>query len=505
MKKTSITILLIVGILVFVNLVSEQFFFRVDLTEDNQYTLSKATKDIMKSLENPITVKAYFSENLPPNIAKTKKDFEEYLIEYANLSDNNLVYKFINPNENEEKEREALESGINPVMINVREKDQMKQQKAFLGAILELEEQKEVIPFMQPGAPLEYMLSSSIKKIAATNKPSIGLIQGKGQPSVSEMGQVKLGLDVLYNFTPYNLNDSTPIPSTYKTLALVRPTDTLQPSALKKIDTFLENGGNLLVALNRVQGDLNTAYGSVKTTGIESWLKDKGVEIKDDFIIDSECASVSVQQQQGMFRFNTNVSFPYLPIISNFSDHPITKGLEAVVMQFASPIHYIANDSLKKFTPIAFTSEKSGSLKAPQYFDVQKQWANSDFPLQKQTVAGILEETYANGNTSRICIVSDGDFAINGNQRQQLQADNVNLMVNAIDWLSDDTGLIDLRTKGIKYRPIDTLEDSTKTILKYLNFLLPIFLVIVYGVVRMQMNAKKRLKRMQENYEYETK
>ncbi|WP_281987013.1 GldG family protein [Aquimarina aggregata] len=501
MKKLSITILLIIGILIFINLVSEQFFFRFDLTEDNQYTLSDATKDIMESLENPITVKAYFSENLPPDIAKTKKDFEEYLIEYARLSDNNLVYEFINPNENKEKEQQAIESGVNPVMINVREKDQMKQQKAFLGAVLELEEQKEVIPFMQPGAPLEYLLSSSIKKIAVINKPSIGLIQGSGEPSLQQMIQVKQGLDVLYNLTPFNLNDSVPVPDTFKTLALVKPIDTLNDGALKQLDTFLERGGNLIVALNRVDGDLTRAYGSVVHTGVENWLKEKGVDIKDDFVVDAQCASVSVQQQQGMFRFNSNVSFPYLPIINNFSDHPITKGLEAVVMQFASPIKYTANDSLKKFTPIAFTSEKSGSVKAPQYFDIQRQWSESDFPLKKQPVAGILEQIHANGNTSRICIVGDGDFAVNANQGQQVQANNINFMVNAIDWLSDDTGLIDLRTKGIQYRPIDVLEDSTKTILKYFNFLFPILLVIIYGIVRMQMNKNKRIKRMQESYE----
>lgn len=503
MKKTSISILLVIGILVFVNLVSEQFFFRVDLTEDKQYTLSQATKDIMRSLKNPITVKAYFTDtkNLPPDIAKTRKDFEEYLIEYARLSNNNLVYTFINPNENEETEREAIEAGINPVMINVREKDQMKQQKAFQGAVLELEEQKEIIPFVQPGAPLEYLLSSSIKKIAVTNKPAVGLLQGKGEPSIPEMMQVKGGLDVLYNFTPYTLNDTVAIPDTFKTLALVRPTDTLTPASLQKLDDFLEKGGNLLVALNRVQGDLNRAYGSAVHSGVESWLKEKGIEITDDFLVDAQCASVGVQQQQGMFTFNTNVSFPFLPIISNFSDHPVTKGLEAVVMQFASPIKFTTNDSLKKFMPIAFTSENSGRLKAPQFFDIQKQWTESDFPLQKQVVAGILEEKHANGNTSKICIIGDGDFAVNGNQRQQLQGDNVNLMVNAIDWLSDDSGLIDLRTKGIQYRPIDKLEDGTKVLLKYLNFLLPIFLVILYGIIRMQLNKNKRIKRMQESYE----
>ena len=160
MKKTNVTILLILSILLFVNLLSEEYFFRIDLTEDKQYTLSEATEDIMKSLENPITIKAYFSENLPPDIAKTKNNFEEYLIEYARKSDDNLVYTFIDPNENEKTEREALEAGINPVMINVREKDQMKQQKAFLGAVLELESTMDIFMLTVPESLLGIHASS---------------------------------------------------------------------------------------------------------------------------------------------------------------------------------------------------------------------------------------------------------------------------------------------------------------------------------------------------------
>ena len=137
---------------------------------------------------------------------------EEYLIEYARLSDNNLVYKFIDPSENEEIEREAIQAGVRPVMINVSEKDQMKQQKAFLGAVIELGEQKEEIPFIRPGTALEYALSTSVKKISVTDKPSVGLVQGHGEPSISEMQEVATSLNILYDFEAFQLNDTTPVP-----------------------------------------------------------------------------------------------------------------------------------------------------------------------------------------------------------------------------------------------------------------------------------------------------
>jgi ABC-type uncharacterized transport system involved in gliding motility auxiliary subunit len=86
-------------------------------------------------------------------------------------------------------------------------------------------------------------------------------------------------------------------------------------------------------------------------------------------------------------------------------------------------------------------------------------------------------------------------------QQRPVQGDNVSLLSNAVDWLSDDTGLIELRTKGVTGRPIRELEDTTRTLLKYLNFLLPLLLVVGYGLVRFQQNRMTRLRRMSENYE----
>jgi ABC-type uncharacterized transport system involved in gliding motility auxiliary subunit len=188
-------------------------------------------------------------------------------------------------------------------------------------------------------------------------------------------------------------------------------------------------------------------------------------------------------------------------VISKFADNPITSGLEAVTLQFASPITF-SGDSTIKFTPIAFSSEKSGTVRSPLYFDVEKQWTENDFPMSGIVVAGILEGKLAGDINSKIVLVSDGDFAVNGNQPgNQLPPDNVSLLVNSVDWLSDDTGLIGLRTKEVTSRPIRELPDGKRTFLKWLNFILPIFMVILYGIIRMQINRNKRIKRMEVDYE----
>ena len=214
-----------------------------------------------------------------------------------------------------------------------------------------------------------------------------------------------------------------------------------------------------------------------------------------------------VQQKQGFFIMNTPVRFPYLPNITQFSEHPITEGLENVTFPFVSPIRLTQTDTSVAIYPLAVSSEKSGVHNPPLYFDVMKQWTAADFSLSSLPVAVVVEGNISEVN-SKMVVFSDGDFAVNGEgqQAQQLQQDNISLMANAVDWLSDDTGLIELRTKGVTSRPLDaSLEDGTKSILKYLNFLLPIFLIIIYGVFRFQVKRKVRSELISTEYVTEDK
>jgi gliding-associated putative ABC transporter substrate-binding component GldG len=501
-KKLYTSLGLLLLIIVAINFVSNEFHLRFDFTEDGEYTLSEATSEIIDDLEDPVTVKAYFSQNLPPDVAKTRQDFQEMLIEYSNRSNGKVVYEFINPSEKESIEQEANKNGIRTVMINVREKDQVKQQKAFMGALVLLGSGQEVIPFIQPGAAMEYALSTAIKKLSVKEKPIIGFLQGHGEPALDELAQARQSLDILYTTQAVTLSDTTDIAPTAKTLVIIRPTDTIPSSHFQKIESFVARGGRVLVAINRVDGNFQNATGSAVNTGLEQWLLAKGIEVEDNFVIDTKCGSVTMQQQTSFGMLQQQIQFPYIPVVSRFSNHPSVKGIESVILQFASTIKY-SGDTTKKFTALAFSSEQSNALRAPVYFELQKQWTQNDFPQNGLVVAAAIEGKLSGNTRSKMIVIGDGDFPINGSndKARQLSPDNVNLLVNGIDWLSDDTGLISLRTKGATSRPIEVLEDSTKTLLKYGNFFLPILLALGYGIYRSQRNKMRRYKWMSENYE----
>jgi gliding-associated putative ABC transporter substrate-binding component GldG len=370
-----------------------------------------------------------------------------------------------------------------------------------MGAVLSLGDVKEVIPVINPGSDMEYPLSSAIKKLSVSNKPSVGLLQGHGEPSLDQLMQVNTELSVLYHLEPLTLTDSTSIPERFKTIAVVRPNDTIRDYELQQLDGFLEKGGRLFIAMNRVSGDLQNAYGAPVYTGLENWLAGKGLTVEENFVIDASCASATMQQQVGNAIHISSLAIPYIPLISNFAKHPITSGLEMVVMQFVSSMKY-TGDSTMIYTPLVFTSEKSGTQLAPQYFNYQKRWTEADFPLQNLVVGATLEGAPGSRYPGKMVVIADGDFPINGprGQQQKLEGDNVNLMVNSIDWLSDDTGLISLRTKGVSSRPIQEMDDAKRTFLKWLNFLLPVLLVLIYGYIRYQIRRNQRVARMEANY-----
>jgi ABC-type uncharacterized transport system involved in gliding motility auxiliary subunit len=199
---------------------------------------------------------------------------------------------------------------------------------------------------------------------------------------------------------------------------------------------------------------------------------------------------------------NQQIEFPYFPILSKFSEHPAAKGLEGVIMPFVSSITYLPKDSSVHISPLAFSSEKSGVVGVPTFIDIEKQWTDADFNAPNQVVAIAAEGPLAGSAKSRLVVIANGSFAVNGEgqQQQQVNPDNISLASNAIDWLSDDTGLIELRTKGVTSRPLEQIDDTKRNLYKYGNVVLPILLMIGIALFRRQRYSRKRQAWMQGNY-----
>jgi gliding-associated putative ABC transporter substrate-binding component GldG len=501
-SKSTITyfILLASGVIILLNILSNRFFFRLDLTEDGRYTLSKSTKNVLKNLDETVTITAYFSKNLPPDRENIRRDFKDMLVEYSNIAKGMVVYEFVDPLKDENIEQEAVQAGIMPQNIPSREKDEIKFQKGYMGAYIQLGEESEVIPVIESSVGMEYNLTTAIKKLSLTDKPLVGILQGHGEATLQQLQEVIYSLEVLYSVQPVTLTDSTSELDNYNTLAIVAPKDSFPDNHLRQLDAFIARGGRIFVAINRVGTSEDKQYGIPVNTGLETWLSRKGIDVNNSYIVDAQCHTVALQSERDGYISIQPVQFYYIPVINNFEDHPISSGLEQVLLEFASSLNF-AGDSSVRFIPLARTSENSGTKTSYSIYDLAgREWTINDFPISNLVVAAALEGNIGGSQNSKMVVVGDGDFPLGGRQRGQINPDNVSLMVNSIDWLSDDTGLIELRTKGATSRPLDDIEDGKRTFLKYLNFLLPLILIIIYGIIRMQRKQTIRIKRMEAGY-----
>jgi gliding-associated putative ABC transporter substrate-binding component GldG len=492
-NKLTISIVLVAAIIIIVNLIFQGLVLRLDFSENKQYTLSKATKEILKGLPETVTIKAYYSVDLPPELMKGKNDFKDLLVEYNRRSRGMVVYTFVNPNENEEIEQEALQAGVQPQTVPTNLKDQIKIQKIFTGAVITMGERKEVIPVVQPGVSLEYNISKAIKKLSVSDKASVGLLQGHGEPSIQEIVQAYNEMSVLYNIEALTLTDTSIIPERIKTIMIIQPKDSIPARHIEQINNFIGRGGKTFIAYSSAnQQNVNI---SANKSNVAAWLKMFGINIPENVVYDRNCQRVQVGMQGGGFMI---VQLPYILLSNTFAEHPISSSLKSVMFPFPSSIEYVG-DASKKFTPLAFTSKESGTENLPLYINFERNW---DFSSKNIPLAAALEGKLFGNAESKMVVVSDGAFIINGpqNQQQQLFPDNINLMANSIDWLSDDTGLVELRSKSVTLHPIKEMSDGTKTTLKWFNFLLPIILVIIYGFIRFQINRNIRIKRMEESY-----
>ncbi len=514
-REAIIQIVLVIGILIVANYIANQIFLQFDMTENHEYTLSKPSEVIAKSLKDPVTVTAYFSSKLPPQLHRIKSQFKDFLDEFRAYSGDNLEYNFVDPNKDQKSEQTAQQAGIQPVLVNVRERDQVSQKRAYLGAVFQYEGKSQVVPVVQPGDGLEYTIASTIKKLTETKKPKIGLLQGNGEPTEQEMPQLMQELKDRYQIEKISNIDTTGVPADINVLMIIAPTKAFTQNQLKSIDQYIMAGGKAIFAINKVQANIQMGYARPEDTGIDALLTSYNIPVEPDLVRDLNASSIGVSQEQSGFQFVRQIRYPYIPVITTFGNNPISKGLESVVFQFVSSVDTSKVDSLQKVTVLASSSNKSGEASNFMSISPFQNWNRSDFTESHIPVAalvsGVFKSHFADKDSMKvrlkksvktsIIVVGDGDFVQNGppgQHQQRLPDDNISLMANSVDYLADDTGLIALRTKGITNRPLTLISDSSRNLLKYINVFIPILLVLGYGFYRYEHNKSRRRQWMEK-------
>ena len=518
-SQTLTRVAIILGILILLNIVSVRIFGRIDMTQRKLFTLSDASKTLMRSLDDKVTVKAYFTDDLPSPYNNNRRALLDQLNEYKAYAGGNLQFEFIDPT-GEKGEQEAQQQGIAPVQVQVVKEDKFEIKRAYMGMILMYETKKEVIPVIQNTSTLEYDISSTIKRLTSRTQKKIGFLTGQGEPGLNELSRVQQALAKQYEVTTVDISGGKSVPGDIAALIVMAPKNRFAEPDKYQIDQYLMRGGKVAFLLNKVDADLQQRFGRPLDLNLDDMLETYGLRLNNDLVRDAQCANISIMQQQMGFSIQSQVPFPLIPLASHFNkDNMMVKDLQGLILFFVSSIDTgaLASKNLKGEILIR-SSDQSGRQTQVYMIDPLQRYTKEDFaekeiplaavisgqfksafegkPVPHDTAAGAIPPSgnmLTQSPETRVILVGDGDFA---RDQYLSNRDNLTFMSNIVDYLVDDAGLIAIRSKDVTQPPLEQVSDGTKKSLKYLNLILPPVLVLGYGFIRWR-NHKTRRKALE--------
>lgn len=547
-----IRLFLLVCIIIMVNIASSFVFTRLDLTSEKRFTLSPATKKLMGGLEDVVYVRVYLDGDFPPAFKRLQSATRELLDELRTYSNDNIEYEFIDPSSYQDQEqrdqlyRQLASKGIQPSTLQSKSGDELSQQTIFPGAIISY--RGEEVPVMllqdQYGATPDEMLNNSIqslefgvcnaiRKLTLKYPHIICLLDGHGEADNEELADIKRELSTFYVVERKKIDGKLGSLDGYRAVVIADPDSSFSDKDLFVLDQYVMKGGKLLWLLDGVEADMDSLSQKSETVGIapDLGLNDMlfryGVRVNPNLVLDLSAAPIpAFDGQIGNKPSQTLKPWFFFPVAMSTSNHVIAKNLNAVKFEFVSTIDAIDVKGVAK-TPLMYTSQYSRVFNSPVRvsLDILYQKPNPKrFDAGPQTIAMLLEGQFVSNFKNRIppeiaqdsaigyrdvsqqtamIVVGDGDVIKNRTRKGQvipLGEDrytgqvfgNKNFILNCIDYLCDDSGLMEVRAKEFRLRLLDRArlqEERLKW--QVIATCLPLLVVAIFGFVKLMLRRKR--------------
>ncbi len=543
-----------IAIVVLLNIIGNYVFHRFDLTAEKRYTLSPATKKLLKELDDVVYFKIYLEGNFPSGFKKLRNETKEMLDEFRAYAGDNIQYTFINPSQyddvrkNSEVYEQLYKAGILPTSIQVKTENGEQNQIIFPGALVSYHDKTLPLQLLTTQIAtgeeetlnasienLEYELASTLLKLTTKTKDKIAVITGQGELNEKKMEDITQALSEYYMVERVSLSGRLFALRGYKAAIIAKPDSAFNEKDKFIIDQFVMKGGRMLWLIDPVFASMDSLTSNNVTMGIanelnlEDILFKYGVRINTNLVLDVQSAPIPViagyQGNKPQYKFYPWV---YFPIAFPYGNHPIVKNLNAVRFEFASSIDTVKTHGIKK-TVLLAGSQYSRTINTPARIDLgilkkepnPKEFNRANIPLAI-LLEGKFESVFKNrltpelaqsdsfafkteGVPTAMIIVSDGDVIRNqvqGNTGKvyplgydrytQQQFGNKNFIMNCMNYLLDDSGLIEVRTRDIQIRLLDkTLIKENKLKWQLINILSPVFIIILYGFIAGLLRKRK--------------
>jgi len=546
MKNKFVVALLIIGGIVLLNIAASYFFFRFDLTEEKRYSLSDATQSLLENLSaedsTDVFVKVYLDgEELPGGFERLKRAVSETLEEFKVYGGTNINYKFINPNaETDKKKREDFyvdlaKKGMNPTRVvdtkNGRQVENIIFPYALVSAggyevpvlLLKGTQGKTAEEKLnQSNENVEYEIATAIRKLTLKERKKIGLLAEFTKLKPINFSDLIASLQERYDLFFIDAK-SSPSFQGLDALILPKPDFPVDDSTKYKIDQFVMGGGSALFFVDGLKVDSVDLEGNFAQP-LELNLTDLffryGVRINSNIIKDgASCALIPLVVGDLGDKPNIQaVPYRYFPLINNFGKSLITNNLDVVFSRYVASIDTVRAEGVTKI-PLLMTSPYTKVLNAPVFVtfnDAQTDTEQVEYQGGIKTIAYLLEGKFqslyknrllsndskfadfkAESLPTKIIVCSDGDLIVNevsqktGNplplgydKTTQHTFGNKDFVMNAIDYLIDEDGVIQAKGKEVKLRPLDKIRTrDERTFWQILNIGLPVVSVLLFGFI----------------------
>ena len=545
---------LIYGILgiILINIIGSYFYKRFDLTQDQRYTLSNAAKETIATINIPIFIDVFLEGDLPSEFKRLQVETKQLLEEFEAYNPN-LKFKFVNPSEEKGAIESLIKFGAKPAQIEIKQNGKTSIQQVFPWAIASFNGNYIKIPLLknQLGVSseerinnsvqnLEYAFADGFNQLIQPKKRKIAVLKGNGELEDKYVADFFATLRDYYYIAAFTLDSVAEKPK--KTLAQIKqfdllvianPTEQFTEEEKYILDQYVMSGGASLWLVDAVElvsdsvSGNNFAFG--KDLNLTDFFFKYGIRINPNLVKDLYSAPILLAT--GNERDSQYNKYPWLysPLSNNRLSHPIVTNIEAVKFDYASSIDTLPN-SVKK-TILLSSSQVSKIVGMPKEINITKEINKNltiindgpspeEFNTGEIPLAVLLEGSFNSVYSNRIkpfkivnnlersketkmVVISDGSIIKNqfqGNRPLELGFDkwtntlygNKEFLLNTVNYLLDDTGLINIRSKEISVAFLDPVKVAKNRFFwQWVNLLLPLTLIYLFGLVFNYLRKRK--------------
>lgn len=556
-KKEFSTLILLPLSLLVINIFTAKtdLYQRYDLTQDQRYTISESALNIINAVKSPIQIDIFLEgEDFPAEFRRLKAETKQLLEEF-NAQNRNIVFNFINPLEDESNRERTIQQlsqrGLIPMQLTVQESGKSSQAVIFPWALASHNNRTIEIPLVKNkiGSSqqelvtnsvqhLEYAFADGFGKLINPKRSKVAILRGNNQLEDKYIFDYVKTLGDYYFIAPFTLDSVASQPqktsnalNEFDLIISAKPTEAFSENEKFVLDQFTMQGGKSMWLIDAVAMEKDSLYNpsgkSIAITrdlNLTDFFFKYGIRINPVLVNDLYSAPITLASGEGSQSQFQQAPWFYSPLVNSESNHPITNNLNLVKFDFANQIDTLKNAVAKTILLKSSVLTKIDGTPREVSLDMAKTQPDPQvYTKGRQNLAVLLEGEFTSVYNNRIkplklesekntsiptkmIIISDGDLIKNDvgrNGPEELGFDkwsgqtygNKEFLMNAANYLLDDNGLINIRSKEIAIAFLDYKKiASEKTKWQLINILLPLILLAVFGFIFNYIRRKKYAK-----------